>query len=156
KDGLVIGCGDNAIEITKDGITLKGNVLNLAASKSVKMSGKGPSLTLSDEAELTSKVVRMISSKGSLVLNDDVQLDGSNVKINCKGIDPNAKNDDGTKPKTQHLSIKLNDADLKAYANKEYILSAGGARFEGTTDGDGKVELDIPEKADVAQIVLFA
>ncbi len=155
KGGISLRCGDSSIEVTKDGITIKGPVISMSGAKAVKMAGKGPALTLGDEAELTAKVVRVISSKSSLVLDDSAHLDGKNVLLNCKGTDPQASTVDGKPPETQHLSLKLTDPEFKPYANKEYMLTAGGVSFEGTTGGDGKIELDIPKEADVAQIIVF-
>ena len=155
QEGIVLRCGDSSIEITKKGIVLKGGNISIAAAKSVKVAGKGPSLALGEEAEIMAKVVRLVSSKASLVLDEEAHLDGKQVKLNCQGIDPEATTDDDEPLETQHLSIKLTDPEFEPYADKEYMLTAGGVSFEGKTNGEGKVEIDIPKDAEVAQIIVF-
>ncbi|MDC0743226.1 type VI secretion system tip protein TssI/VgrG [Polyangium mundeleinium] len=155
QDRLVLQCGDSAIELNRNQVTIRSGKLAFEGTESVTVAGKGPSLVLGEEAEIVSKAVRIVSSKASLVLEEDARLDGVQVKLNCKGISEIAENPDGTPLETQRLSLKLTDPDFVPYANKEYMLTAGGVAFEGSTGPEGQLELDIPKHADAAQVVLF-
>nr|WP_269749932.1 type VI secretion system tip protein TssI/VgrG [Polyangium fumosum] len=155
QDRLVLQCGDSAIELNRNQVTIRSGKLAFEGTESVTLTGKGPSLVLGEEAEIVSKAVRIVSSKASLVLEEDARLDGVQVKLNCKGISELAENPDGTPLETQRLSLKLTDPDFVPYANKEYMLTAGGVAFEGSTGPEGQLELDIPKHADAAQVVLF-
>ncbi len=148
-------CGDTVLEITKDGIRLGGDTLRLKAEKSLTAAGNGPSLVLDENALLTSKTVRIVSKKASLVLDDDGHLDGLRVLLNCKGFPPPLLEDKGKPQKTKKLTLTLSDPGFVSHAGKAYLLAAGGASFEGTTDADGKVEHDIPEATTSAELVLF-
>lgn len=152
---ITLRCGDSTIELSKEGIKLKGKTVLIEGSKATTLKGNGPCIDLRDEGKITAKTLTLVSSKGSVVLTDDVEVAGESVKLNCKGIDASKlTSEDGT-PQTKKVSVKLVDAEAKPYAGTEYILTAGGARFEGTTDSDGKLELDVPKDAEVAQVVLY-
>jgi type VI secretion system secreted protein VgrG len=155
EQDFTLTCGESSIEITKDTITLKAPTIKLAASKVLTASGKGPSLRLDDQAELVSETVKIYSSKASLELGDDAELDGKSVKLNCKNPEPPLSEDESADPLTQPFSVKLTDAAFKPYANKDYVLHAAGNRYEGATDGDGKIELELPLEAQVANIALW-
>ncbi|MFO0615669.1 MAG: type VI secretion system tip protein TssI/VgrG [Polyangiaceae bacterium] len=154
--GITLRCGESVVEVTKEGVKINGKQLEIAGSKSVSMAGDGPAITLSDEGRIEAKTLSFVSSKASLVLDEEAKLDGKQVKINCKGIEQSK--DDPTKPavETKKLSVKLLDDAGKPRANKEYLVTAGGARFEGSTDGSGGIDLEVPKTAEVAQIILYA
>jgi type VI secretion system secreted protein VgrG len=155
EEDFVITCGESSIEITKDAITLKAPTIKIAASKALTASGKGPALRLDEQAELVSKTVKIYSSKASLELGDDAELDGKTVKLNCKNPEPPLPEDESAEPLTQPFSVKLTDAAFKPYANKDYVLHAAGNRYEGTTDSDGKIDIELPLEAQVANIALW-
>ncbi|MFO0551657.1 MAG: type VI secretion system tip protein TssI/VgrG [Polyangiaceae bacterium] len=154
-DGITLRCGDSILQITKDGISIKGGKVAVEAAKSATMKGNGPSISLGEEGTISANTINLVSKKASLVLNEDAKLDGTAIKLNCGGIDPKDLVSEDGEPQTKKVSLKLADADGKPHASKEYVLSAGGARFEGTTDGDGKLEVEVPKSATVAQIVLY-
>jgi len=153
--GITLRCGDSVVEINEEGITLKGTKVAVEATKSATMKGNGPSIALADEATISAKTLSLISKKASLVLEEDAKLDGKEVKLNCGGIDPEKLISEKGEPQTKKVSLNLVDADGKPHASKEYVMTAGGARFEGTTDGSGKIEVEVPKEAEVAQIVLY-
>lgn len=153
--GITLRCGESVIEITKEGIKLSGKTLALEGSKSTTMKGNGPTIALSDEGRIEAKALSIVSEKTSLVMDTEMWLDGPGIKLNCKGIDPTQTDEEGKEPETKKMRVKLTDADANPHASKEYILSAGGARFEGSTDGDGNLEQDVPKDAMTAQITLF-
>jgi type VI secretion system secreted protein VgrG len=83
KDGLSLVCGDALIEITQKAITISAPTIALAATETLTVKGKGPSLKLAEEAELLSDVVKIYSKKASLELDDNAHLNGQLVKLNC-------------------------------------------------------------------------
>lgn len=42
RNGVRIRCGEGMIELTKDGVEIKGNTITIAAKKMLSASGKGP------------------------------------------------------------------------------------------------------------------
>jgi type VI secretion system secreted protein VgrG len=155
EKGLRLVCGDTTIEITPDKITLDAPTIAIKAGKSVTMAGKGPSLSLDDQAQLVAKSVKIYSESASLELDTKGTLKGSKVALGANGDSPLVK-DDGTPKETQPFSCKLTDYYLKPYANKKYHLMVEGARLEGETDGDGMVKKDIPKDAKQVNITVWA
>jgi hypothetical protein len=156
EGGVRLLCGDSSLELTQQGVRLKGSKLLLEGTTSTTLKGNGPALELADEAELAAKTVRVVSEKASLELDQEAKLDGTKVKLNCKGIGPASSNEDGSPPPTKKVSLKLTDGEFAAVAGKAWILVAGGAKFEGTTDGDGALEVEVPEEAETASLTVFA
>jgi type VI secretion system secreted protein VgrG len=155
KEGIVLTSGESRVEIGPQGIVLSGPSLTLAATKSLLMKGDGPSLSLGKDTELVSDSIRLYAKKGSLELDEDAHVNGRFVKLNCGAGDPADATDEEGNPTTQKLSITLTDASFEPYANKEYIVRAGGVKVEGTTDGDGKLEVELPKEATSADITLW-
>jgi type VI secretion system secreted protein VgrG len=155
KDGLSLVCGDALIEMTQKAITISAPTIALAATEALTVKGKGPSLKLAEEAELLSDVVKIYSKKASLELDDNAHLNGQLVKLNCGAGDPSEATDEEGNPTTQHLSIKLTDVAFEPYAGKEFLVKAAGVKVEGTTNGDGMVEVDLPKEAETAEITLW-
>lgn len=154
-DGISLTCGDSRIDITQKSITLSSPTLVLSGSQSVAVKGDGPTMNLGKEAEIVADKVRIYAEKASLELDKDAHLDGTMVKLNCGAGDPSELTDENGEPKLQHLSLKLTDSAFEPYANKEFVVRAAGAKVLGTTDGDGKVEVDLPKEAQSAEITLW-
>ena len=53
---------------------------------------------------------------------------------------------------TETLKLKLLDIDDTPIANKPFLLVVDGKEFEGSTDGDGMLEQEIPVKAKEGKI----
>jgi type VI secretion system secreted protein VgrG len=155
RNGVRLRCGESMIELTKEGIELKADTIVISAKKALNASGKGPKLILGDEAQLVSKTIRFFSSKASLLLGDEAHLDGDKVKLNCQGVDPDAADASGQPARTKRFSLKLSDGDFASLAGKDYVLVTGGVKFEGKTSGEGVVEHDIPDDADVAALTVW-
>lgn len=155
QDGITLVCGDSRIEITPTSITLTSPNLMLGASASVTVQSDGPMLRLEKDAELVADSVKLYASKASLELEKDAHLNGELVKLNCGAGDPSELIDEDGNPKLQHLSLKLTDVAFQPYANKDFIVRAAGAKVEGSTDGEGKLEVDLPIEAKSAEITLW-
>jgi len=154
-DGLTIECGDSRIEMTKTSITLRSPELKLEGEKRATLAGAGPALRLGEEAEIVAKVVKLYSAGASLRLDDSAHLDGKEVLLNCKGDEADDVLEDGTLPEMKHVTLTLADGAFVPYSKKEYILTAGGRKYEGTTAADGKIELNLPLSAESAQVAVF-
>ncbi|WP_438002363.1 type VI secretion system tip protein TssI/VgrG [Sorangium sp. So ce185] len=154
-EGITLCCGDSAISITKEGIKIESANLSLAGTRTTTITGKGPSLTLGEEAELVAKTVRFFSTKASLELDDDAHVDGTRVMLNCKGTDPDRLSPEGVPIETRPLRLRLTDGLLEPYANKDYLLVVLGNRYEGKTDGDGFLHEELPVDAEFASLTLW-
>jgi type VI secretion system secreted protein VgrG len=148
-------CGESTIEISKDEIKPHAPKLRLSADKEIAVTGDGPTLRLDKRAELTAENVRIYSSKASLELDENAHIDGKLVKLACDTSDPSDVVADDGKPLTQPLRLQLADPQYEPYANKEFVVKAGGARVEGTTSGDGSLDVSVPIEAQSAEVTLW-
>ncbi len=149
-----LSCGSSQLEITPDTVRIVADNLVLEGNKSITARGNGPGLRLEDDAEITAKTIRFVSEKASIVLDRDTSIDGTQIRLNCKGVAPEVLA--GTSDvKTKKLALHLTDDKFVVLSWKEYMLTAAGARFEGTTDGDGNVTLDVPGEARAANLTVF-
>jgi type VI secretion system secreted protein VgrG len=153
-DGLTLRCGESAIELTPDGIVLRGPTIAIKGSRSVVAEGPGPAVRLFDEAELVADKVSIYAKDSSLELNSDASLRGKMLYLNCKAQKPPSESEQA-EPKTKKFAVKLTDERYEPYASKRYQLLAEGERFEGTTGADGALEHEVPETAKVAHLTLW-
>ncbi|MDI1448342.1 type VI secretion system tip protein TssI/VgrG [Polyangium sp. 6x1] len=151
EGGLVIECGQSAIEIGPSGITLRGSSIDVKAAQSATMSGKGPTLSLDSEVELVAKKISLYSEGASVELDKEASIKGDKVLLNCDAGEPEGDEDENRK-ETQPFSCKLSDWYMMPYANKKYHLMAEGLKYEGTTDADGVVQQKLPKG--VKQVVI--
>ncbi|MBI4955118.1 MAG: type VI secretion system tip protein VgrG [Myxococcales bacterium] len=154
EESITLVCGTTVLELTPKQVTIRSERLSGVGTAEIALQGNGPALTLGTEAEMIGKKIRFIAEKSSLELADDAQLDGTNVKLNCKGIDASVTSD-GEEPKTKSLKLRVTDANFEPLASKDWVLVAGGAKFEGTTDGDGNLVVDVPEDAESANLSVW-
>ena len=152
---IALVVGDTRVELTPEGLTFSASKITLAAAKGLVAKGDGPTLSLGKDVSLTADAVRFYSKKASLELDDKAHLNGQEVRLNCGAQDPEEAKDEEGEPLLQHFKLKLTDPDFEPYAGKPFILRAAGMKVEGTTDGDGCVECDIPKEADSADITLW-
>jgi type VI secretion system secreted protein VgrG len=152
---IVLQCGASTLELGPDGVRLRGLHLDLAGSESASMSGKGPALRLEEEAQLRAKTLRLFSSEASLVLDKDAKLKGTQVKLNCDEEKPTDRKGEEAPIEKEPFKLKLSDAEYGVYANKKYHLLVDGATYEGTTDGEGVLEKQLPKDAKALTIVLW-
>lgn len=153
--GFVLECGASRIEVTKEGVHITGPSLRFEGADSTTLKGKGPSLSLTESAELTADEMRFFAKDAWLVLDKDVRMKGGLVKMNCDDEKPLVSNDQPPEVKKRPLKLKLSDAEFTAYADRKYQLLVDGAVFEGTTTADGLVDKQVPEDAKSLQLVVW-
>ncbi|MBI4957605.1 MAG: type VI secretion system tip protein VgrG [Myxococcales bacterium] len=154
EDGLTLVCGGTYIDIGPEHVAIRSKKVSIEGTAEAALKGNGPALALGKDAEISAKKIRIIAEKSSLELDKDAALDGTKVKLNCKGIDASASSDDGG-PKTKRVLLKLTDAEFEPLAAKDWVLVAGSAKFEGTTSGEGKLEVDVPDDAETASLTVW-
>ena len=152
---LVLQCGATTLELSPDGVRIRGPHVDLTGTESASISGKGPALRLDDEAQLCAKTLRLFSSDASLVLDKDAKLKGTQVKLNCDDEKPTDPKGNEVQVEKVPFKLKLSDAEYGVYANKKYHLSVDGATYEGTTDSGGVLEKQVPKDAKSLTIVLW-
>ncbi|MFO0549642.1 MAG: type VI secretion system tip protein TssI/VgrG [Polyangiaceae bacterium] len=151
---LVLQCGDSAIELRPTEIILRSPNIHIAAAKSLTASSDGPSLELTDKAQLFSDELRLLTKNGSLELASETTLRGS--AIHLTGNDPKRPTSDPDNPvETQNIKVRLTDENFRAYAGRRFEARAGATVIEGTTGGDGKVELEIPKTATQLELTVW-
>ena len=152
---IVLQCGESVLEIGPDGIRLRGKIIDLTGSESASMTEAGPALRLGKEGELVAETLRLFSSEASLILDKEAKLKGKQVKLNCDDEQPSGKDADKLVIEKKPFKLKLSDAEYGVYAGKTYHLLVDGATFEGTTDGDGVVDKQIPKDTKSVTVLLW-
>ena len=153
--GITLECGDSSVTIGPKGIEIKGKVVTVAGSESTSLSGKGPSMKLGDKAEVHANEIRFFAKDAWLKLDKNVAMKGELAKINCDDDQPSTGDDDATPPEMVPFKMKLTDAAFAPYAGKKYQLLADGLTLEGTTDGQGNVDKQIPKDAKAITVVAW-
>ncbi len=143
---FTIQCGDSSIELTPSKIVLRSPEIELRGSKSVTATGAGPSISLKDKAEVVSDELRLLTKSASLELGEEAKLKGKSIAMSTGQPKPEAKDDDAKK-ETDPFSLTLTDEKFAPYAGKKFEAHCGGQKLEGSTDGGGKVALDLPKGA---------
>ena len=144
-EGLTLICGDARLDLEPDKITLKAPSVEISPTKALVCKTKdGPLVTLGEDVEILSKKLRVFTEGGALEIDQDFKAKGSKIKL---GYDPSKpeKSAEEREPETKPFALTLSDYFLDPYANKTYHLFAEGLRFEGKTDGEGKLSHDIPK-----------
>lgn len=155
EEGLRVVCGDSMIELSPDRILLQTPTLELSASETISATARdGPSLTLGDDVEVLSKKIRLFSEGGALELDREAKVAGQKIKL---GYDPSKpeRSSDEKEPETQPFSCRFTDYWMEPFAGKHFHATTLGLRFEGDTDGDGNLKLDIPRGAKEVQVRLW-
>ncbi|WP_437819466.1 type VI secretion system tip protein TssI/VgrG [Sorangium sp. So ce1078] len=154
QGSLTLSAGESSIEIDPEGIRITAGKVEIAGAQMLSLSGKGPTLSLGEEAEIAAKQVRILSTDAALELGEDASLWGRLVKLNCSRDEPPPGGDD-EEPKTKPFKVQLTDEELEPYGGKRYQLVAEGRRFEGETDVDGAIAVDIPETTQLVEITMW-
>lgn len=152
-ESLTLVCGESRLEILPDRIRLTSPMLELLG-KEVIAKGDGPSLRLTDKAELMADSLKLYGKESSLELEKDALLKGQKIYLNC-GPPPPPPEDEKGEPATKPFSVRLQDEHFEPYADKNYELRSEGFKLEGKTSGDGLIEQDIPKSAKVAHVDLW-
>jgi type VI secretion system secreted protein VgrG len=154
--GLTIQCGATMLSIGPDGVKVDGKTLTLTATEAVTLTGKGPTLSLTDQAELAADTVTVLTKGSSLVLDQNAALRGTVVKLNPSDRPTHTSQKGSDKPReTKPLQVTLVDGKYRPYADKRYRLLVDGRVIEGTTRADGSVSEQVPAAAKTADLVLF-
>ncbi|HTN91183.1 MAG TPA: type VI secretion system tip protein TssI/VgrG [Sorangium sp.] len=154
QGSLTLSAGESSIEIDPEGIRITAGKVEIAGAQVLSLSGKGPTLSLGEEAEIAAGRVRILSSDAALELGEDASLWGRLVKLNCSRDEPPPGGDDD-EPRTKPFKVQLTDEELEPYGGKRYQLVAEGRRFEGETDVDGGIAVDIPETTQLVEITMW-
>lgn len=151
---LRLRCVDSEILLTPDEVKISGKAITLNGKESVVATGKGPCLTLANDASVTTKAFEIITPQSWLRLDEKVHVVGTQVLLNSEPL-PNAQppNDDGSKPK--NFKIVLLDLSHKPYDSIPYTLTVDGESFEGETDESGTVAHDVNPMARSATVTLW-
>jgi type VI secretion system secreted protein VgrG len=153
EQSLLLQVGSTTLELTPEGMKLNGKALSLKG-ESIVAEGKGPRLTLGEEAELVSQKIGIFSKSAALELEDDAELWGKSVKFSKPKTAPEKKSkDDETKKKP--FKLKVSDATMEPYADKHFELFADGVRLAGSTGGDGDIDVEIPDTATRVDVTLW-
>lgn len=152
--GVRIRCGDSVISLTGDHIEIKSKRVSLLASDELLAQGDGPTLHLSDRAELNADDVRLHGSGSSVRLDAEAKVKGSAVKLQSNA-DSASESSDSAKAETRHVEVRAVDDAHRALAHRKYELRVQGQTLRGTTDGDGVVSVDVPKDARVMKLTVW-
>jgi type VI secretion system secreted protein VgrG len=155
KKSLTLQCGDSVLALTPEILKMGAAFLALAGRDGATLRGKGPALSLVDEAELVGKTVKIFSQGASVELGDDAHLRGRKVLVNCDTAKPAEVEEATGRRKTKPLELKLSDVDFVPYPDKAYKLLVDGDLYEGKTGPNGEVKQEIPEGATSATLILW-
>jgi type VI secretion system secreted protein VgrG len=154
---VTLECGDSSISLAPEGVRIDAKHITLHAKEKLVLMGDGPAIELAKELEVLAKTIKMFSKGGSVELDDQAaKMDGPLVKLNCGAGDQPSIDDDEEEPTTKTFRWKCLDRDLKPYKNKTYQLVTQGFKKKDQTDGDGVIEVQIPEDAFSASLTLWA
>jgi type VI secretion system secreted protein VgrG len=151
---LVLECGQSAIEITPDQIILRAPQILFEARDSLTAKTRGPTLSLTDTAELSSEKVLLRAKSGSLELGEVSILRGKKIDL-TSNAPRQVANDGAVGSETQTVRLKLSDEFFRPYANKHYEARAEGTRLEGETGGDGVLCLELPRVVRQATVTVW-
>lgn len=153
REGLVLVCGSSRVELSTEGVIVRGPSIRLEAP-SIVARADGPSLELTDRAEMRAEVLELYGKESKLELDRDATIKGAKVYLNC-GPPPPPATDEAGEPATQKLRVKLSDERFEPYADKAFELRAESFKHEGRTGAGGEVEVDVPRSARVAHITVW-
>ncbi|WP_437305710.1 type VI secretion system tip protein TssI/VgrG [Sorangium sp. So ce388] len=88
QGSLTLSAGESSIEIDPEGIRITAGKVEIAGAQVLSLSGKGPTVSLGEEAEIAAGQVRILSSDAALELGEDASLWGRLVKLNCSRDEP--------------------------------------------------------------------
>src|SRR5262249_40809435 len=131
--------GESSLEIRADKIVLKSHAIEILGKEEAMLTGPGPSLRLTKEAEIVAASLSVSTERASLQLDKNASLRGEQIRLNCDEAQPKPVEGSDKAPEMQDFGIKLTDEDFKPYAGKRYRMSAEGLRFDGKTEADGIV-----------------
>ncbi len=144
EEAVVLRCGSTELRLTPQSLELLGQAIQAIASKEVQLTGKGPSIHIADDVQVTAKQITLLSSGARLALSDTAKLTGSKVQLgNGSGGSTSSSSKTIT---TQPFALTMLGPDHKPLANRRYQLEVDGRTFEGTTDGSGALTAHVTGK----------
>ena len=155
QDEITLVCGASSLVLTPGKIVLRAPTVEIAPKDALECStGKGPSVTLTDEVEVLTKRFRMFTEAAALEVDRDFKANGEAIQL---GYDPSAPRKDRIEAaaETKPLALKLTDYYFIPYANRPAHVMVDGRRYELETDGDGILRLDVPRSARQAIVRLW-
>jgi type VI secretion system secreted protein VgrG len=155
EQGIRLSCGDSQVEITPSGVRIAAASIDLQGKEAVSAKGAGPSLSLAEEALLVADRVRIFAEKGQILLDKHARVNGETVKLNCDDEQKPPQKEDGSPIDLEPFRTKLTDHAFAPYADRTYHLVADGLRYEGTTNGEGLVDKQIPKGAKAIEITVW-
>jgi type VI secretion system secreted protein VgrG len=143
KKKLTLTVGDSSIEITPDGITLKGKTVTIEGASGASMKVAGHSLKMDKKLTLASDAIELFASKSSLVMDDDVHLDGKTVNLNCKPKAPDREAEQASQPETGIVTFVLAKKSDKTPMTGVIAMigTPSGEVIEKPVDRDGTVSI---------------
>lgn len=170
SNGPALNLGDQA-EIVAKSVSIYSSGASLALDDEAALRGKKATLASGDasvvldkNATTTATEVKLYSAdKASVELDKNASMKGALVMLNCKGDggqgpegkDAPKQEGEELSKETKPLELRLTDPLIQPYKDKKYVLVVGGKRFEGTTDGDGKLKHDVPKDAEAGSVTVW-
>ena len=154
RGGVRIRCGDSTLSMTDDHIEIKSRSVSLTGTDELTVQGNGPTLHLTDRAELSADDLRLFASGATLRLDAEAKLLSSAIKLQSGSERPPGDSADATS-QTRPLVVRAMDAAHRALANRKYELRVQGKTLQGTTDGDGVATVDVPRDARLARFTVW-
>lgn len=84
-DAILLECGESTIELTRDGVRIESRSIRINGIETATMKGKGPAVTLTDEIEITAKVINLHGEDSTLSLRKDALLKGAQAVVHGGG-----------------------------------------------------------------------
>ena len=140
---LVLSVGKSSIRITADKIELNaGSVSAKGGGAGLSASDAGLALSSKGDAQMVvGKKLVLKTDSASLSMQSEVKADGQKILLNS----PGQAKDAPAKPPKPPTKIELLEASGSPLAFQRFLVQlADGSEISGSTDKDGKAELDLP------------
>ena len=153
---IVFECGSSSLIIGPDSIAVHTKTVVVNGSDSVTLFGNGPALRLSDQIDATADTINAFTQGGVVELDKNgARLQGPQVDICTEPDGPPSITDSQASPSTKKFKWTFLDEDRAPLANKTYRLLTQGLKLQAVTDGNGKIDLDVPLEATSADVMLW-
>ncbi|WP_394820793.1 type VI secretion system Vgr family protein [Pendulispora albinea] len=138
-EAIVAEVGSTRIELREDALVAIAKALGVTG-ESVKITANKATVTAKDTYEVRAKKVRAMGAGGLLELDANASLDGPKLKLTSGGAGNGAHAGPSQPPGTVPFTARFFDEFGEPIANARFHLYYDGARFEGTTGGDGTLQ----------------
>jgi type VI secretion system secreted protein VgrG len=148
-------CGGSVLSLTPDALQAAAALLAMAGSTELYLGGKGPSISLTDQAEIAAKTINLLSSGASVSLDSKASVEASSISLGPGAPDASATNNPSLTTQTKSFTLTLTDPTQQPYANKTYKLLVDGAVTSGVTDGNGTLTTSVAPTATLGHLTLW-